>query len=194
AIGFDLAAMQRVYGDAGQPGAGERLDRFFRHEYIHLLQHAWWQQHPYTMETPLRRALAEIWAEGLGNYFSLSQRWQSHNGTLSATTRETLTALEPRFVARLAALACAEPAAAQALTADLSRGRFDRKWGALTTALWLEAEAAHDAQALRAFVTAGPDGIWDLAARHLSGDLARTLDEARAAADLCRPAKDLSQS
>ena len=36
-IGFDLAALQEVYGEAG-PDDAERLDRLFRHEFDHLMQ------------------------------------------------------------------------------------------------------------------------------------------------------------
>jgi hypothetical protein len=178
-IGFDVARLHAEYGDAASPENTARIDRFFRHEYTHLLQKAWLAQHPYTADTPLRAALLGIWKEGFGNYYSLSPRWR---GDLAV---KTLSELEPRFVARLAALACASPSTADALTADLSMGRFDQKWGALPVALWLDADASRSPDALRQFVLAGPDGVWNLAERHLSEDLRAVLREARVAADLC---------
>ena len=56
--------------------------------------------------------------------------------TPQASVRSALERLEPRFVARLAALACGSPDA-ETLIADLSEGRFEEKWGALPAALWL---------------------------------------------------------
>lgn len=176
-IGFDVARLHAEYGDAALPENRERLDRFFRHEYVHLLQKAWLREHPYDASTPLRAALLGIWTEGLGNAYSLSERWR---GDAEAAKRARAE-LEPRFVARLAALACASSADADALTADLSMGRFDRKWGALPVALWLQAEPGSD----RDLVLAGPEGIWDLAARHLPDGSRAILWEARAAAALC---------
>ena len=75
------------------------------------------------------------------------------------------------------------PERARALTADLSRGRFDQKWGALTAALWLQEEPGPPAEALRRFIVAGPAGVWDLADRHLPDALRGVLREVRATAD-----------
>ncbi|HJS47737.1 MAG TPA: hypothetical protein VJ773_07115, partial [Gemmatimonadales bacterium] len=99
-IGFDLAALQANYGTADLAENSARLDRFFRHEYAHVMQKAWWAVHPYPTDTPLRHALAEIWSEGLGNYHSLSTRWRREDGRRSPTAAAALTELEPRFVAR----------------------------------------------------------------------------------------------
>lgn len=177
-IGFDVARLHAEYGDAASPENAARIDRFFRHEYTHLLQKAWLREHPYPTPTPLRTALLGIWTEGLGNTHSLSGRWL---GDSSAAAAQARAELEPRFVARLAALACASPADADALLADLSMGKFDRKWGALPVALWL----ARDERAVRELIVAGPDGIWTLAEQHLSGDALAILREARAAGQMC---------
>jgi len=196
-IGFDLAALQANYGDAGLPENAERINRFFRHEFVHLLQKAWLPRHPWAMDSPLRTALAEIWAEGLGNYHSLSARWLSTDGKRSKAAASALATLEPRFVARLAALACTTPEAAEALRADLSQGPFDHKWGALPAALWLEAEPGAPTKALRRFVVAGPGGVWDLADRHLPAGLGSALREVRVADSLCasrRDSRGLSQT
>lgn len=189
-IGFDLASMQAEYGDAGLPENGDRLDRIFRHEYVHLLQKAWLAVHPYRADTPLRAAILDMWAEGLGNYFSLSERWRMQGNVRTETAARALAALEPRLVTRLAALACASPQDGAALMADLSIGRFDRKWGAVTPALWLDRERQDAPDALRQLVLAGPDGIWPLAERNLSEPLRPILAETRLAAERCgRPEK-----
>lgn len=174
-IGFDTARLHAEYGDAATAENAARIDRFFRHEYTHLLQKAWLREHPYDASTPLRAALLGVWTEGLGNYHSLSEKWR---GEAAAKARAEL---EPRFVARLAALACASDEDADALMADLSMGRFDRKWGALPVALWLAA----DEKAIRELVLTGPDGIWALADENLPDGSRSVLREARAAAALC---------
>lgn len=174
-IGFDVARLHAEYGDAATAENAARIDRFFRHEYTHLLQKAWLREHPYDAGTPLRAALLGIWTEGLGNYHSLSEKWQGGSETAASARAE----LEPRFVARLAALGCAS--SGDALMADLSTGRFDRKWGALPVALWLAA----DEKQIRELVLAGPDGIWTLADRNLPDGSRSVLREARAAAALC---------
>ncbi len=171
-IAFDVSKLHALYGDATLPENRDRIDRFFRHEYVHLLQKAWLKKHPYPADTPLRAALLAIWTEGLGNYYSLSPRWHGE----SKVARDTLARLGPRFVARLAALACASD---EKLIADLSEGPFEEKWGALPAALWLRSES------IEAFVNAGPDGVWELAGKHLPADLRAALHEARGAAALC---------
>jgi hypothetical protein len=181
-IQFNAARLLALYGDPGLAENRDRIDRFFRHEYTHLLQKAWLAEHPYRADTPIRRALAEIWGEGLGNYYSLSARWRGVSDTAVRTRGE----LEPRFVARVAALACASDDIAAPLVADLSNGPFDQKWGALPAALWLEAELKDNPDALRNFAAAGPDGIWALAGRHLADPLKRALAEAQQAMTRCQ--------
>ena len=183
-IGFDLSALERYYGSAELPENTERIDRFFRHEYAHLLQKAWLETHPPRRNSPLERALLDIWSEGLGNYYSLSSRWRGEHGIPTAHAMRTLAVLEPRFVARLAALACAARAEIS-LTADLSAGPFAEKWGALPAALWLAKEEADSVAALRRFVLAGPQGVWALAERGIAPELRPVLREVRDAASRC---------
>lgn len=178
-IGFDVSRLLAEYGEATQPDNAARIDRFFRHEYVHLLQKAWIARHPYDTSTPLRAALFGIWAEGLGNYYSLSAKWKDS----SSAATEALAALTPRLIARLGGLACA--ADGRALSADLSVGRFDRKWGALPVALWLEADARRSPDALRRFVEAGPEGVWTFLERHVPVDARPFLAEVRTNAALC---------
>jgi hypothetical protein len=156
------------------------VDRLFRHEYVHLLQKRWLAAHPYGDGTPLTAAVAEIWAEGLGVWYSMSDRWRARMGTRSEAAAAALARLEPVLVERLRALRCATPDEARALTADLSFAPFERKWGALPAALWLEAEAARDRDAVRRFVVEGPDAVWALADRSLPEPLRERLGEARA--------------
>jgi hypothetical protein len=183
-IGFDLSKLHAIYGDASLAENGIRIDRFFRHEYTHLLQKAWLANHPYRRGRPVDAALLGIWTEGLGNYYSLSDRWRSANGQPSAAATEALARLTPRLVARMSALACVS-ADAQALLAGLSEGRFEEKWGALPAALWLDLEKSKSHDALQRFVVAGPPGVWDFLDRNLSGDSRAVLREARLAASLC---------
>lgn len=185
-IGFDLERLSAIYGDAGLPENPARIDRFFRHEYTHLLQKAWFVDHPLPLDTPLDLALAEIFTEGMGNFHSLSDSWLPHDGQPAMKTRNTLKVLEPRFLARLSAIACASPEQARQLSADLSFGRFDRKWGALTVALWLANEPGTNEKVLREFLLGGTDSVWRLAGRQLQPELRPMLDEIRLARSLCQ--------
>jgi hypothetical protein len=174
-IGFDLSALQRVYGDAAGQENPDRLDRFFRHEFVHLLQKRWLRRHPYAPTSPLEAALFDAWAEGLGNYYSLSSSWGPTDHVPSPLVSRALHDLEPRLVGRMSALACADSLTAGPLLAGLSSGPFDQKWGALPVALWLLAEVQYDPAALHHFATAGPAGFWELATHHLTGALRDSL-------------------
>jgi hypothetical protein len=185
-MGFDLAALQANYRNARAPANQERIDRFFRHEYTHLMQKAWLTTRPWTADTPVREALLDIWLEGLGNYFSLGDRWKTVQGTRSEPAAQALAELEPRFVQRMAALACAPPEAAVELMSGLSTGPFDQKWGALPVALWLELDMTITPTALRQFVEGGPEDVWEFAVAHLPPALARDLTQAQEAATNCQ--------
>lgn len=184
-IGMDLGALQRVYGDATIPENADRVDRFFRHEFVHLLQKRWLSRHPVVVTSPLEAATLDAWEEGLGNYFSLGPTWWPSGGAASPLTTTTLGTLEPVFVSRLTALACADSITARPLLADLSSGPFAHKWGAVTVALWLLADVQRDPGALHAFAIAGPDAVWKLAERHLPRELADSLQPVRAGARAC---------
>lgn len=184
-IGFDLARLQAEYGDATSDENRDRLDRFFDHEYSHLLFKAWVPAHPQPGANPFELALQEMWGEGFGNYRSLSERWRATAGSYSRTARNALNRLEPILVDRMTALACATPEAAAPLVADLSRGPFDRKWGALPVALWLDSEASMAPDAPRRFVQEGVDGLFALALRRLPPELAARLQAAQAQSRAC---------
>lgn len=184
-IGFNLVDLATSYGDANAASAPELLDRLFRHEYTHLLQKAWLAQHPYVARTVLEQTLLDLWMEGIGNYYSLSVRWQGRDGVRSADAQQALDALEPKLVARLAALACARGDDVRALRAGLTSGPFSRKWGALPVALWLEDARARGDDALRTLVIRGPAGVLTLAAESLPPALRPVLDEVRVLDSLC---------
>ena len=185
-VGFDVAALQRTYGNADLPENSARLDRFFRHEFVHTLQKRWLARHPYRPANAIERALLDEWAEGMGNYFSLSTDWYPRGADASPRTSRVLQDLEPRFVSRMSGLACADSATAAVLLAGLSSGPFTKKWGALPVALWLLDDLQRDSTALQQFATAGPAAVWTLATRHLRGPLADSLSEARRRAADCR--------
>ena len=184
-MGMDLAALQRVYGDAAQDINRDRVNRFFRHEYVHTLQKRWLARHPFGRRSFLDDAVFDAWAEGLGNYYSLSRDWRPAGGTPSPATATTLAELEPILVERFTSLACADSAAAARLLRGLSSGPFTKKWGALPVALWLLADQAVDSGALHRFATGGPPAFWDLAERHVSGPRADSLREARRRGAAC---------
>jgi hypothetical protein len=184
-IGFDLSALERVYGPAGLEGHDSLMDRLFRHELMHIMQKAWLRAHPWAEKRPLDRALLDIWKEGLGNHQSLSDKWIGADGRRTALAASALAELEPRFVARIAALGCASPDTQGTLLTNLSSGPFARKWGAVPVALWLAEDTAATPDALRRFIEAGPAGVWDLASRHLPEPLKAAFEEARQASLLC---------
>lgn len=184
-IGFDLAALYGAYGAASSAENIDRIDRLFIHEYAHLMQKSWLVAHPYPTDSHFRTALLDVWLEGLGNYHSMSKPWRSTDGMPSKKATETLAIVEPRFCARMAALACATAEGAQRLEADLSQGPFDRKWGGLTLALWLEQEMSTSRVAYRELVLGGPDAIPAMAKRHLPPALAAVFEEAIAQVAIC---------
>lgn len=184
-IGFDLSSLVSLYGSARDPANLDRINRFFRHEFTHILQKAWLAQHPWNQAAPIDAALFDVWAEGLGNYYSLSERWIEPEGQLSELGTATLRALEPQFVERFSGLACADSLAGGTLLSGLSSGPFAKKWGAVPAALWLATEPRPQDSAIRQLIVAGPAGVWDLAGRHLNDSLKAALLSARHAASRC---------
>jgi hypothetical protein len=174
-IAFDLGRLQAVYGPARDPGNADRIDRFFAHEYTHVLHKIWRRDRGITIESPLEQALWGCLTEGLGNYRSLSGRWHRVDGRLSEHAEAVLARLSPILVERLAALRTATDREAAPLMRGLSMGPFEDKWGALPVALWLSEEVRRDDDALGRWVERGPWGVLDLAAIYLPPDLATKL-------------------
>ncbi len=187
-IGFDVERLNTLYGSADLDTNSALIDHLFHHEYTHLLQKAWVRDHPLLTETPLHAALADMWLEGMGNYYSLSDAWEPADGKPSTKATQALNVLIPRLVTRLAALACASSENASQLSKNISSGHFDQKWGALPVALWLQAES-NDPTHLRDFILAGEEGVWTLASRHVTPDVKAQLDEIRTLEKACSTAK-----
>ena len=174
-IAFDLSRLQEVYGAANLPVNAGRIDRFFAHEYTHVLHKIWRQKRQLTLNSPLERALWACLTEGVGNLRSLSDRWRKPDGSLSEHAESVLRRLTPIFVSRLSAIAVADADEADALMQGLSMGPFEEKWGALPVALWLAAETADDDEALSTWIERGPWGVMELAKRHVPEKLAAQL-------------------
>lgn len=170
-ICFDLSQLQQQYGAAASSENDNRIDRFFAHEFTHILHKAWRKQRGVEFKSPFEFALWECLTEGLGNYRSLSNKWLHAKGELTPHAQEVLQRLQPIFVERLAALQNATAEEATALMEGLSSGPFDQKWGALTVALWLAQEARGDDRNLRRWVEAGPFAVLQLAQKYLPESL-----------------------
>ncbi len=170
-ICFDLHKLHHEYGDALTAINIDRIDRFFAHEFTHVLHKAWRKQHPLDLDSPLDAALWNCLTEGLGNYRSLSDKWVTENGALAEHAKTVLSRLQPVFVQRISALRHAGDEEAANLMEGLSMGPFEQKWGALTVALWLAQEAQGDDANLQKWVEAGPEGILTLAQKYLPEEL-----------------------
>ncbi len=174
-IAFDLGRLQKVYGAADLTVNTDRIDRFFAHEYTHVLHKVWREERGLVLKSPLERALWVCLKEGVGNLRSLSTRWRDSDGSLSQHAEQVLDRLAPVFVSRLHAIESATADEAAELMQGLSMGPFEQKWGALPVALWLAAETADDEAALSIWIERGPWGVIELAQRHLSKELAAQL-------------------
>lgn len=170
-ICFDLSKLHSNYGSASTTANSSRIDRFFAHEFTHVLHKAWRKKHKLELDSPFEYALWECLTEGLGNYRSLSDKWILAGGKLTPHAQEVLLRLQPIFVKRLAALEHATDEEAAPLLEGLSSGAFDQKWGALTVALWLAQEAKGDDHNLQKWVEAGPAGVLRLAQKYLPVEL-----------------------
>lgn len=174
-ICFDLSRLDLLYGEASSDQNARRIDRFFAHEFTHILHKVWAREQNLQLQTPLDLALWECLTEGLGNYRSLSDKWIRSSGELTSQAQHVLSRLQPIFVERLSRLERATNEEASPLLEGLSMGPFDQKWGALTVALWLAQESKGDDRNLRLWVDLGPQGVLELARKYLPGELQRML-------------------
>lgn len=174
-ICFDLSQLLQQYGVATSSENHSRIDRFFAHEFAHIMHKAWRKQRGVEFISPFEFALWECLTEGLGNYRSLSNKLLQGQGELTPHAQEVLQRLQPIFVERLAALEHASEEDATQLMAGLSSGAFEKKWGALPVALWLAQEARGDERNLRKWVEAGPVGVLHLAQKYLPEELKRKM-------------------
>ena len=177
-IFFNVSVLARSYGDATTRKNETRISRIFAHEYTHLLQHQWSLNNPYPLTTPLEQALNQSYKEGFGHFRSISHKWKDENGLITQRAEHALLKLESVFVDRIIALNKANDAEAKKLMRGLSTGPFNKKWGALTVALWLTKEAQGNDEKLQKWVNKGPQGILALANLHLSNSLKIKLNQA----------------
>jgi hypothetical protein len=170
-ICFDLDRLFAEYGPASAVINHRRIDRFFAHEFTHILHGIWATRYGLQPETPLEIALWICLKEGLGNYRSLSEKWVDPQGELTDHAHVVLKRLEPTFVERISALEHASEEDVPHLMQGLSMGPFEQKWGALPVALWLAREAGGNDRNLRQWVEKGPWGILELARMYLPAEL-----------------------
>lgn len=171
-IYIDLSRWVGSYGSATSDNAGLRIRRILSHEYTHLLSKSLTHTLRWSVKSPLDQVLWEMFHEGLGNYHSLSDRWVTPKGTLTAHANETLDHLTPLLVDHLIGIKNAvNEAEVKRLMKELSAGPFDQKWGALPVALWLRQEAKGNYGMLNEWIAKGPEGIRELLQLHLSDSL-----------------------
>ena len=172
-IGINVQAFAETYGPPGDT-AEDRMVRIVAHEYLHLLTYAHYPDHRARRTTPFDRALWTIFFEGIGDYVSVSERWlPGPAGSYSVVAADTLRRLEPIFVDRLEQLAVAGPESEPTLRHEIAMGKFDRKWGSLSFALWLHSEAAlcGERETLRTVLRLERDSVFRLALRHAAPEL-----------------------
>lgn len=174
-ICFDLERLVLEYGNGSTTQNADRIDRFFAHEFTHIIHKAWAKDHRPSLRTPLDRALWECLTEGLGHYRSLTAKWVDRDGSLTEHAKGVLHSLAPIFAERMYALDRATEVDVGPLLQGLSEGRFDRKWGALPVALWLAQETHRNDRELRRWVDAGPEGVLVLAMKYLPEELRKQL-------------------
>ncbi|MCJ8321306.1 MAG: hypothetical protein MJK12_16825 [Colwellia sp.] len=170
-IFFNLGVFVTSYGSGKDVKNRNRIDRLFAHEFTHLLQYRWKIKNPYELTNHVERALNGSYKEGFGHFRSISNKWKDDNGHITESAEKTLKSLEAVFVERMVLLKDATDDEAAVLMEGLSMGPFDKKWGALTVALWLVKEAKGNDKNLIKWVDLGPKGIITLANNHLSEDL-----------------------
>lgn len=168
---FNLSVFVKSYGSGKDAKNKNRIDRFFAHEYTHLLQYRWKIKNPYELTNHVERALNGSYKEGFGHFRSISNKWKDNNGHITEHAEKTLKSLEVVFVERMVLLKNATDDEADVLMKGLSMGPFNKKWGALTVALWLVKEAEGNDENLIKWVDLGPKGIIALANNHLTKDL-----------------------
>ena len=169
-IGINTEAFVEAYGPPGE-GAADRMTRIVAHEYLHLLTYANYPDDRDRRTTPTDRALWTIFFEGIGDYVSMSSRWlPDAEGAYSRVAMNTLAELEPVFIDRLRQLMSDDESREAELRRGLATGRFDRKWGSLSFALWLRNEARRcgERETLRAVFRLERASVFPLAIRHIN--------------------------
>ena len=170
-IYFNVSKFLKSYGSAKELKNKNRIDRFFAHEFTHLLQYRWIKKHPFAIKSHIDQALMHMYKEGIAHYRSISSSWKDENGMITSKGEKTLVSLEKVFVERMIALKTAPHAEAIILMKGLSMGPFNKKWGALTVALWMTKYAKGNDSKLSEWVNLGPKGMLELAKLYLPEEL-----------------------
>lgn len=170
---FNLTAMVKEYGSAKKSINANRIDRFFAHEYTHLLSKEWARQNELKLKTYKDSILWDCMYEGLGMYRSMSNKWFPKEDSLSEISSKTFETLYPIFTERLIAIETSKELSEFdkiRLHKNLSRGSMKQKWGALPVAVWLAIEANGNDENLIPWVNMGPKAIIPLAKKYLIGE------------------------
>ncbi len=171
---LDLTAFQHNYGDAELPENTNRIDRIFAHELTHLMHKDWARRNKYSAADFRDSVLWECLYEGIGMYRSLNAQWLPVNRTLPEASRNAMDELLPVFVGNIIEVqtsANIDAASRKRITASLSRGRVQKKWGAFTVAIWLALEANGEDSKLAYWIDRGPEAVTGLAKKYLTGGL-----------------------
>lgn len=179
-ICFDITALQRAYGSALKPVNTNRIDRLFAHEYTHLLSKKWMKDNNWEAKTFRDNILWECWYEGFGMYRSMSAKWFPVGDSLSIISNETFQTLYPMFVEKMVTMDTSST-----LTNDqrewiqhsLSSGSMKKKWGALPVGVWLAMEAKGNDENLQYWLNKGPEGVPELALKHLPEKYRKPFEE-----------------
>lgn len=171
-ICLNLTALVREYGSAKRAKNEIRVNRFFAHEYTHLLSKEWARQTEQNLKTYKDSILWECMFEGLGMYRSMSDKWFPKKDSLSMVASKTFETLYPIFTERLIAIETSDSLSKAdkiKLHKNLSRGSMKKKWGALPVAVWLAMESNGNDKNLIPWVKMGPKALIPLAKKHLTG-------------------------
>ena len=180
-ICFNLTALVKEYGSAKEAKNKIRMDRFFAHEYTHLLSKEWKRQTKLNLKTYKDSILWECMYEGLGMYRSMSDKWFPKGDSLSITAYKTLETLYPVFTKRLTTIETSKNLSKDdkiKLHKNLSRGSMKRKWGALPVGIWLAMESKGNDKNLIPWINMGPNALIPLAKKYLTGESKNRFEKA----------------
>lgn len=170
---LNLTALAREYGSAKESKNKIRIDRFFAHEYTHLLSFEWARQTEQHLKTYKDSIFWECMYEGLGMYRSMSDKWFPKGDSLSVVANQAFETLYPIFTERITTIETSENLSEEdkiRLHNNLSRGSMKKKWGALPVAVWLAMEANGDDKNLIPWINMGPNALIPLAKKYLTGE------------------------
>ena len=158
-IVIDLGQWQENYTSKNK----EQVLRVIAHEYAHLLSKAQFKFHK--KKNLKEKVFQDLFYEGIGHYFSLSEKWKGKDGGLSKFARTKLESLETTLKQKLILLE--EGKAMNEDFKTMNIGKFQEKWGALTVALWLLDETKGKPEKFKTLTLEGPKLIEFLAQKKL---------------------------